>query len=382
VKKKQRSGVIERFFGARKPRDPKPPSTDTSEGGAKATGKKAKDTRGAKAEDANTSAEKIHPSYRDFPDAPWLKGCAIEKELGRGGMGVVYLYRRCSGVNTGQKLAVKTVLPHMLTKQGLATFKREVSINAKLHHENIVHVLDADLSGKHVYVALEYVEGMDLQAFLRQRRRLSIEEAAPLFIGMLEGLAYAHKRDFVHRDLKPANVLLARNGTGWIPKISDFGLSKAFQLAEVTQFTQIGSLFGTPAYWPREQIANYKYLVPASDVFSIAAVFFEMLTGNLIRPFIPMLEMLYQKNQEPEIGHWCAVVYAYEPAALEEASFPKPLCNVINRALRDSEHPHIDKNDPTTIRRFRKQLATQRYPHAGAFRDALVKAFRKMKVAY
>jgi serine/threonine protein kinase len=100
-------------------------------------------------------------------------------------------------------------------------------------------------------------------------------------LGALEGLAHAHSQGFVHRDLKPQNILVHQG----VARISDFGLAKNFQQAGLSGFTLTGNYAGTPFFMPREQIINYKHVKPVSDVWSIAATFYHMLTGYFPYPF-------------------------------------------------------------------------------------------------
>lgn len=150
------------------------------------------------------------------------------------------------------------------------TFLREIEVTRQLHHPNIVELYDHGKTKGTLYFVLEFVDGMDLDKFMRKSGGpLDLKAAAPIMLGILEGLDHAHSADIevklagrevrhfkgiVHRDFKPQNILLVWAGSGWIPKIANFGLSKSFEPAGFTDMTMPGQVAGTPIYWPREQI--------------------------------------------------------------------------------------------------------------------------------
>jgi serine/threonine protein kinase len=140
----------------------------------------------------------------------------------------------------------------------------------------------------------------------------------PWILQALEGLAAAHEKGFVHRDLKPANILLHRN----VAKIGDFGLAKNFQQAGLSGMSMTGQYAGTPVFMPREQITNYKYVKPASDVWSMAASIYYLLTGQFPYPF--------EKGRDP------IDVILNESAVPIQKSYPgvnKQIAPIIDKAL-------------------------------------------------
>jgi serine/threonine protein kinase len=110
---------------------------------------------------------------------------------------------------------------------------------------------------------------------LKNKGRLSLAQSKPIILGALEALAFAHDKGFVHRDLKPQNILLSRGAV----RLSDFGLAKSFQQAGLSGMSMTGGYAGTPVFMPREQITNFKYVKPVSDVWSMGATIYNMLTG-------------------------------------------------------------------------------------------------------
>jgi serine/threonine protein kinase len=327
---------------------------------------------------------------------PTIPGYTIQLELGRGGMGVVY---QALQESTRRLVAIKTLLPQASTSpEKVRAFEREVELTRQLIHPNIVELLDCgraeDGAGTVFYFVLEYVEGLDLARFMQTTGgRMPLDHAAPIILGALEGLAYAHTasvktriadgteqtfRGIVHRDIKPQNILLAQGGGPAVPKLADFGLSKSFQSSRMTDMTMPGQLAGTPVYWPREQITHYKYLYPATDVFSMAAVFYEMLTGAHVRDgFGEMFTAARDKGRLPGISDYLYVIsnHPVRPIRERNPAVPEPVAAVLDRALREEEIPVGEDT-------MHARLATLRYPDAGAFRDALAAAFRKTNVLH
>src|SRR5262249_50438307 len=147
------------------------------------------------------------------------------RELGRGGMGVVYL---AQNTLMGRKEVLKVVGSHLVARQGvLDRFLREIRSAAKLHHPNIVAAYSAMRLGEGVVLAMEYVEGEDLSKLIKSRGALPVTNACYFIYQAALGLQHAHERGMVHRDIKPANLILAREGKRAVVKVLDFGLAKA-----------------------------------------------------------------------------------------------------------------------------------------------------------
>jgi WD40 repeat protein/tRNA A-37 threonylcarbamoyl transferase component Bud32 len=213
-----------------------------------------------------------------------VPGYEVLKELGRGGMGVVYKARQ---VALNRTVALKMLLAgsHADMAQ-VARFRAEGEAVGRLRHPNVVQVHDCGTSDGLPYFALEYVDGGSLADYLRGTPQPPGEAAA--FVEMLaRAMAAAHREGIIHRDLKPANVLLAREPNrepgpglaGFVPKITDFGLAKWAEQRE--GLTRTGTLVGTPAYMAPEQAAgDQKEIGPATDVYALGAILYELLTGR------------------------------------------------------------------------------------------------------
>jgi non-specific serine/threonine protein kinase/serine/threonine-protein kinase len=217
---------------------------------------------------------------------PEIKGYKIIKQLGEGGMGIVYLAEQTEPIK--RKVAIKIVKPGMDSREVIARFEAEKQTLAQLDHPNIAHVYDAGTTEKgRPYFVMEYINGVPITDFCDQQR-LSIEERLELFMQVCEGIQHAHQRGIIHRDIKPSNILILTEEGKAIPKIIDFGVAKAIrqELTEQTMFTAQGQLLGTPEYMSPEQadLTNYN-IDTRTDVYSLGVVLYQLLTGAL--PFDP-----------------------------------------------------------------------------------------------
>jgi formylglycine-generating enzyme required for sulfatase activity len=196
----------------------------------------------------------------------------IEGELGRGGMGVVYVAR---DTVLGRRVAIKRMLAS--SQSMLTRFEREVHALGALQHPNIVTVHEAGQLRGDPYVVLELVEGQSLAHRLRSDGPLPDEEAARLLLDLARAVQYAHRAGFLHRDLKPANVLL--DGAGR-PKITDFGAARLLD-PERERLTRTGDMIGTPAYMPPEQVDGQQDQVDErADVYALGATLYHVLCGQ------------------------------------------------------------------------------------------------------
>jgi serine/threonine-protein kinase len=209
----------------------------------------------------------------DGPDLPPVPGYEVEAVLGRGGMGIVF---RASHVRLKRRVALKMLLagayaaPHER-----ARFQREAEAVAALRHPNIVQVYDVGDSDGRPYFTMEYVEGSSLAHQLAGAPQPACQ-AAQLVATLAAAVHAAHARGIVHRDLKPANVLLAEDGT---PKVTDFGLARRQDAG--AGLTHTGEAVGTPSYMAPEQAQGRPDMVgPATDIYGLGAILYEMLTGR------------------------------------------------------------------------------------------------------
>jgi tetratricopeptide (TPR) repeat protein/tRNA A-37 threonylcarbamoyl transferase component Bud32 len=211
------------------------------------------------------------PSPAASPQRDLVPGYEILRELGRGGMGVVYQARQQS---LNRLVALKMILAgrHADT-ESLTRFLREAETIGRLRHPNVVQVYDYGSHDGKPYFSLEYLEGGSLVSKLKGEPQAPAQ-AARLVLLLAEAVQAAHEQGIVHRDLKPANVLLASDGT---PKITDFGVAKQGD----SGMTATGDVLGTPSYMAPEQAeGKAKDVGPAADIYSLGSILYELVTGR------------------------------------------------------------------------------------------------------
>src|SRR5215469_2008445 len=221
---------------------------------------------------------------------PAVPGYEMQGELGRGGMGAVYKARQ---IRLDRIVALKVVLSGAYAgAEELARFQAEAQAVARLQHPNIVQVYEVGEHERRPYFSLEFVDGGNLSGRLAgapQRPR----DAAVLTQTLARAVQYAHEQGIVHRDLKPANVLVTTGGT---VKITDFGLAKRLDID--SGYTHTGQVMGTPSYMAPEQAAGLvRSIAPATDVYALGAILYELLTGRPPFRGASMLETLEQVRQ-------------------------------------------------------------------------------------
>jgi serine/threonine-protein kinase len=206
----------------------------------------------------------------------------IEQALGHGGMAVVYL---AHDEELHRPVAVKVLAQHLASDDHFrARFFQESKLASRLSHPNVVQVYDAGETDGSPYIVMEYVPG-DTVA---QRGKLSHAEAVPLALQACAGLQHAHRAGLVHRDVKPANLLVRHDD---VLKIADFGIARA---TDVTRLTQHGTVLGTAAYLSPEQAAGEE-VTTATDIYSLGAVIYELLTGRVPYEFESLAELAAQQ---------------------------------------------------------------------------------------
>jgi serine/threonine-protein kinase len=204
----------------------------------------------------------------------------IIDRIGSGGMSVVY---KAQDLSLGRIVAVKILHENLTDDEGfLRRFQREAHAAANLSHPNIVTVHDIGQDGNRHYIVMEYIDGRTLKQLVRlqnqQGRPLGVQRALDLAIQICAGIGYAHRANLIHCDVKSQNILVTKDER---VKVADFGIARA--MSEATQHTIDSQIWGTPHYFSPEQAAGQP-ATPASDVYAIGVVMFELLTGRL--PFI------------------------------------------------------------------------------------------------
>ena len=199
------------------------------------------------------------------------------KRIGSGGMSIVY---QAQDMSLGRLVAIKMLHESLTGDEGfLRRFQREAHAAANLSHPNIVTVHDIGQDGYKHYIVMEYVDGRTLKQIIRdykkQGQTMPISRALQLVVQICSGIGYAHRSNLVHCDVKPQNILVTRDDR---VKVADFGIAQA--LSEATHHDQPSRVWGTPQYFSPEQAQGHP-TTPASDVYAIGVVLYEMLTGEL-----------------------------------------------------------------------------------------------------
>ncbi|HEX5963316.1 MAG TPA: serine/threonine-protein kinase, partial [Gemmatimonadales bacterium] len=239
---------------------------------------------------------------------------AIQREIGHGGMAVVYLAR---DLKHDREVALKVLYRHLTAALGAERFLREVRVAARLHHPHLLPLYDSGEADGSLYYVVPYVAGGSLRDRLRRESPLPLTTAIQIAREVADGLDYAHRQNVVHRDIKPENILLEEGHA----VIADFGVARAISEAAETQLTEAGLLVGTPAYMSPEQALG-EAVDGRSDIYGLGCVLFELLSGA--PPFTghAPLAILVQRVSDP-------------PPRLSDrgVSMPPELEDAIGRAL-------------------------------------------------
>lgn len=237
----------------------------------------------------------------------------LDAQHGSGGMSVIY---KATDLALGRQVAVKILRPSLTNDPTfLARFRQEARNVANLQHPNIVTVHDVGQDGNTHYIVMELIDGDDLKKKIRTDAPLPIDKVLDISIKICAGIGYAHRAGLVHADVKPQNVLLVENNV----KVTDFGIAQALAMTDPNERKKV--VWGSPHYFSPEQ-AQGRNPTPASDVYSIGIVLFEMLTGRL--PFMG------SDQQELALAH----IRQPAPRVQEiEPSIPEQLDRIIQKVL-------------------------------------------------
>ncbi len=213
-----------------------------------------------------------------------VPGYDIVRQIGKGGMGVVY---EAIQKSSGDRVVLKMVVPAIRQDdRAIQFFLREASTLSRLHHKRIVRFLGVRWSGGRLVLAMEYVQTIDLGEYLAAKREESrVRHYCGIICQVLDALGYAHEQGVVHRDIKPSNILVARSGNRLRTKVADFGLAKNFQDAGFSEMTGGGERRGTVPFMPPEQIEDPCYAKPAADIYSAGATLYYYLAGRYPHDF-------------------------------------------------------------------------------------------------
>ncbi len=257
----------------------------------------------------------------------------VEREIGRGGMATVFLAR---DLRHERPVALKVLNPELGAVLGVERFLSEIRVTANLQHPNLLPLFDSGAADGSLFYVMPFVEGESLRARLDREKQLPVDEALKIALAIANALDYAHSHGVVHRDLKPENILLQHGE----PVVADFGIALAVSNAGGSRVTQTGLSLGTPQYMSPEQATGDRAIDGRSDIYSLAAVLYEMLGG-----------------EPPHSGTTGQAIIA--KLMTEE---PRRLT-----ALRRSVPPHVE----AAVHRGLEKLPADRWGSAREFSDAL-----------
>ena len=237
----------------------------------------------------------------------------IVKLLGEGGMGKVYQAR---DLEVDCFVALKVIRPDLAQNpEILHRFKQELILAREVTHRNVIRIFDLGQAKGIKFITMEFVEGRDLRAVLRERGKLSPDEAVQIIVQVCRALEAAHAAGVVHRDLKPQNIMLDAKDRVYV---MDFGIAHSL---ETPGMTQTGALMGTPEYMSPEQAKGMK-VDARSDLFALGIIFYEMLTGVSPYKADTALATLLKRTQERP-----------QPPADVDPTIPKPISDVVMKCL-------------------------------------------------
>jgi serine/threonine protein kinase len=252
----------------------------------------------------------------------------VLRELGRGGMGVVYLVEH---VELKKKFALKLILPHRLVNpEAIDRFRREIKSQGKIAHPNVVTATDAGQHEHSPWLVLEYLSGQNLGQVIR-RGRLSVADACEIAMQVAIGLSHIHACNLVHRDIKPSNIMLTEDGTA---KILDLGLAR---YAAEPAFTLSDQILGTIDYLPPEQIRSPGEVGREADLYSLGCTLYRMLTGE-----VPFPSDVYANAPAKLLAH-CET----SPQSVREQrdDVPVELAEIVDSLLHKDPQKRLDAEE-------------------------------------
>ena len=259
----------------------------------------------------------------------------IKRQLGQGGMALVFL---AQDVRHDRRVALKLLRPELMAVLGAERFLNEIKVTANLQHPHILPLHDSGEADGLVFYVMPYIEGESLRDKLTREKQLDIDEAIGIARAVASALDYAHRHGVIHRDIKPENVLM-HDGQ---PVVADFGIALAVSAAGGSRITETGLSLGTPHYMSPEQAMGDRVLDARSDIYSLAAVLYELLAG-----------------EPPYTGPTAQAIVA-------KVITEKPISVT---AHRDTVPPHV----AAAIQKALAKLPADRFHSAAEFAEALVR---------
>ncbi len=278
----------------------------------------------------------------------------IERHLGAGGMATVYL---AQDLKHDRKVAVKVLKPELAAVLGAERFVVEIKTTASLQHPHILPLFDSGSADGFLYYVMPFIEGETLRDKLDRETQLGVEDAVRITREVADALDYAHRRGVIHRDIKPENVLL-HDGR---PMVADFGIALAVSAAAGGRMTETGLSLGTPHYMSPEQATADKEITARSDIYSLASVLYEMLTGNPPHTGASAQQIIMR-----------IITDAPRPVTELRRSVPANVAAAVSRALEK-----LPADRFASAKEFAEALHTTGFTHAGSTSLATVSVDRR-----
>ena len=264
---------------------------------------------------------------------------AIEREIGSGGMATVYL---AEDRRHGRPVAVKVLRPELALAVGQERFLREIRITAGLEHPHILTLIDSGSADGFLYYVMPFIQGETLRDRMDTEGQLPLDDALRISREVADALDFAHEHGVVHRDIKPDNILIS----GGHAAVMDFGIARAADVSDASgaqRMTETGLVMGTPAYMSPEQVAGDRELDGRSDIYSLACVLFEMLTGRppftgptaqavMTKRFVEPVPKISKLRDQVPPSVENAILKAMAPEPAERFSRPAHFAAALNTA--------------------------------------------------
>ncbi len=235
---------------------------------------------------------------------------AVERQIGEGGMALVY---RAKDLKHERTVAIKVLRQELAVSLGADRFLREIRVAANLQHPNILGLYDSGEVDGLLFYVMPFIEGESLRDRLNKEQQLPLTDALQIVRESADALQYAHERGIVHRDIKPENILLM----GGHALVADFGIARAVSQAGGEKLTQTGMAIGTPHYMSPEQSLGSEHVDARSDIYSLGCVLYELLIGQ--PPFTGPNSMAIMARHSMEVVPSLQVVRASVPDEVEDA---------------------------------------------------------------
>ncbi|MHB0962663.1 MAG: protein kinase domain-containing protein, partial [Gemmatimonadaceae bacterium] len=267
----------------------------------------------------------------------------IERELGTGGMATVFL---ADDLKHDRKVALKVLKPELAAVLGAERFVVEIKTTAALQHPHILPLFDSGTADSFLFYVMPYIQGETIREKLNRETQFGVDEAVRIAREVADALDYAHRHGVIHRDIKPENLLL-HDGRAMV---MDFGIALAVSAAAGGRMTETGLSLGTPHYMSPEQATAEKDLTPRADVYSLATVLYEMLTGNPPHTGATVQQIIMK-----------IITEAVEPVTKYRKTVPPHVVGAVARALEKLPADRFE-----SAKEFREALGSEGYSYATA----------------